>query len=81
MRRMKKLSALLLIVGGTLALPVGSAFAHTTGGPTAPNGANYNNQTTVCHHNSPPNGAVTVINRGHGVIDNGSGGDSECFLD
>jgi len=70
MRRMKKLSAV-LIVGGTLALPAGSAFANNTGHPVAPDGANFNHQTTVCHHNDPPSGAVTVINKNH-INENGN---------
>jgi hypothetical protein len=77
MLRIKKMSAVLATAGALLTVPLGTASASTSGPPTAPNGANFNRQTTVCHHNSPPNGAVTVINR-NGTIDNGSGGDSFC---
>jgi hypothetical protein len=34
-----------------------------------------NRQTNVCHHNSPANGAVSVFNRNHILLD-GSG--DEC---
>jgi hypothetical protein len=77
MLRIKKMSAALATVAAMLAVPFGTALASTSGPPTAPNGANFNRQTTVCHHNSPANGAVTVINK-NGTKDNGSGGDSFC---
>jgi hypothetical protein len=80
MLRIKKMYAVLATAGAMLTVPLGTASANTSGPPTAPNGANFNRQTTVCHHNSPPNGSVTVINKNR-TNENGSGGDdSSCLV-
>jgi hypothetical protein len=73
----KRLAAGLVATTATFAISLGTAGAQTTGGPTAPDGTNFNNQTTVCHHNAAPDGAVTVVNRNR-TISNGSGDDVFC---
>ena len=73
MLHIRKMLALLGAVGVLLAIPAATASAGTTGAPTAPNGVNENNLNLVCHHNSPPRGAVTVFLPTGGVIENGSG--------
>jgi hypothetical protein len=75
MSRIKRSLAAVGTLGILLAVPTATS-ANTSGTPTAPGGTNLNRQTTVCHHNFPPDGAVTVTNR-HGTIENGSG-DSVC---
>ena len=74
MLRIRKMLALLGAVGVLLAIPAATASAGTTGAPTAPDGVNDNNRNLVCHHNAPPNGAVTVFLPTGNVIENGSGG-------
>jgi len=64
MSRIKKLSAVLSVVGVLFGLSASSALAHNSGTqPPGPPSTSGGRGAEVCHQTDPPQGGVTVSNR------------------